>query len=358
MIVSRTLKLTDRYEPNSKKVGDLEDGTRVMLVDVIEDGGAHRGHVIVSEGTLKGKEGWVTMETKQGTKLLIDEKGIEAFVRLLPKATRDAAYAAFKSIDVDNSKSLSAAELKEVLQPEGSGGDMSEAELEKIVKTFDVNGDGEIDINEFAVMFAPTFDPDVDKEDEPKGDTAEPAASGPGGPKKPLTKQLSRSWKLKRSATSNKLTALMSESFAKKAKAARGKFSFKKKGIFGTLFGGEKKGEKAKSALGATGKGAGKAKSGDSMMTTLALTGLKRDVLERAETLEAASADTGSLQAVLGAKLAEDKDLKVCGSAPGAHSNLLIPTCSREELHASRATEQACDQGACQGAGACPLLPC
>jgi hypothetical protein len=323
MLVSRegggTLKLTDRYEPNSKKVGDLEDGTRVMLVDVIEDGGAHRGHVIVSEGTLKGKEGWVTMETKQGTKLLIDEKGIEAFVRLLPKATRDAAYAAFKSIDVDNSKSLSAAELKEVLQPEGSGGDMSEAELEKIVKTFDVNGDGEIDINEFAVMFAPTFDPDVDKEDEPKGDTAEPAASGPGGPKKPLTKQLSFAGaKLKRSATSNKLTALMSESFAKKAKAARGKFSFKKKGIFGTLFGGEKKGEKAKSALG---KGAGKAKPGDSMMTTLALTGLKRDVLERAETLEAASADTGSLQAVLGAKLAEDKDLKVC-----AYAQLMTPS--------------------------------
>ena len=95
MVVFReggAIKLTARFETNSTKVGDLPDGTRVQLVDTLEEGGAHRGHVIVSEGTLKGKEGWVTMETKQGTKLLIDEKGIEAFVRLLPKSTRVLKY--------------------------------------------------------------------------------------------------------------------------------------------------------------------------------------------------------------------------------------------------------------------------
>ena len=85
---------------------------------------------------------------------------------------------------------------------------------------------------------------------------------------------------------------------AKKAKAARGKFSFRKKGIFGTIFGGDKKGERSasKSALsGALGKNASVAKGGNSVMTTLALAGLKRDVLDMATALDAAVAETGSM---------------------------------------------------------------
>ena len=148
MVVSReggAIKLTARFETNSTKVGDLPDGTRVMLVDTLEEGGAHRGHVIVSEGTLKGKEGWVMFVTKSGERRLIDERGIAAFARLLPKSAIEAARAAFSSIDVDSSGSLSKQELKEVLTREGG---MSEAELEDIIATFDVNGNGELSFAE------------------------------------------------------------------------------------------------------------------------------------------------------------------------------------------------------------------
>ena len=133
------------YEPTSTKIGDLEAGTRCTTYDTVSENGIERARVVVESGPLKGKEGWVMFVTKSGERRLIDERGIAAFARLLPKSAIEAARAAFSSIDVDSSGSLSKQELKEVLTREGG---MSEAELEDIIATFDVNGNGELSFAE------------------------------------------------------------------------------------------------------------------------------------------------------------------------------------------------------------------
>ena len=62
--------------------------------------------------------------------------------------------AAFKTFDVDNSGTLSVAELTAILTREGGGKPLAETEAEALVKTVDVNGDGELDLQEFCALMA------------------------------------------------------------------------------------------------------------------------------------------------------------------------------------------------------------
>ena len=132
---------------------------------------------------------------------------------------------------------------------------MTDAEVEDIIATFDVNGDGELQVGalpftlrfafqlpsppafhlpsppasppvqfeEFAVMWAPHSPepkPSADgssKKKRPSKDGAGEASRAPPG----VMKKQGSSWKLTRSKTSSKLSSLVSTSFAKKAKQKR-----------------------------------------------------------------------------------------------------------------------------------------
>jgi len=322
------LPLRQRFETSSAKIGDLEAGTRCSVQDTLTEDGVEKARVLVVSGPLKGKEGWVMFTTKTGEKPLIEERGIEAFARLLPKSALDAAREAFSSIDVDSSGSLSKAELKEVLTKSGGDAAMKEAELDKIIATFDVNGDGQLNFAEFAVMFAPTFDAGEEEKKEerktlPPGDPSSGAGGASAKPPNPLTKQNTNSfWKrpgpgLRRQATSAKLGELVSRSFAKRAKATRGTFSFKKGGTLNSLkslvgFGGSKaksKAESKKSVLASTKDLDVTPRSVAPQMSAMALTGLKKELLQAAAAHEKTPVDR-SLGAVLGDKIKE-RGLKV-----------------------------------------------
>lgn len=56
---------------------------------------------------------------------------------------------AFRSLDLDDSGSISIDEIKKML-PAG----LKEAEVDKLLNEIDIDGDGEIDIDEFNVLFA------------------------------------------------------------------------------------------------------------------------------------------------------------------------------------------------------------
>lgn len=59
-------------------------------------------------------------------------------------------YEAFKVFDKDNSGKISAEEIKSIIQDEN----MSLDKAKELIKTFDTNGDGEIDYNEFITMMS------------------------------------------------------------------------------------------------------------------------------------------------------------------------------------------------------------
>ena len=61
---------------------------------------------------------------------------------------------AFDVFDVDKSGSLSAEELRAVLTRPGGGQAMSEEDAAKLLKEFDINGDGVLDVDEFVLMMS------------------------------------------------------------------------------------------------------------------------------------------------------------------------------------------------------------
>ena len=61
---------------------------------------------------------------------------------------------AFRTFDLDNSGTLSASELTAILTREGGGAPLTEKEAEALIKTVDVNGDGELDLQEFCALMA------------------------------------------------------------------------------------------------------------------------------------------------------------------------------------------------------------
>ena len=95
---------------------------------------------------------------------------------------------AFGVFDADGSGSLSKAEIHEIFMRPGGGHALTEAEVEELIAEFDLNGDGELQFEEFCAMWAKPDEPDP-KEPKAKGSekkkASKPAAgaSSSGGPK-------------------------------------------------------------------------------------------------------------------------------------------------------------------------------
>ena len=74
-------------------------------------------------------------------------------------AVEERIRAAFQAFDVDGSGSISVDELRTVLQTDVPGGTrMSEQDIEALVKDFDANGDGELQYEEFALLWSPLLE--------------------------------------------------------------------------------------------------------------------------------------------------------------------------------------------------------
>ena len=65
---------------------------------------------------------------------------------------------AFKKLDTNGNGSLSIAELKAVLKRPGGGSPLTDEDVAEIIADYDVNGDGELQLNEFALMWGPFFE--------------------------------------------------------------------------------------------------------------------------------------------------------------------------------------------------------
>lgn len=227
----------DRFEKDSAKLGDLTAGDEVDVYDKMEDGAVMRARVVIKSGALSGREGWLTLTNKDGSSPLEDPpEGVAAFAAGLPPEALAAARKAFSAFDVDDSGALSAAELKEVLtRSTGSakGNPFTDAEVEDILATFDANGDGVLQFEEFAVLWCPTYTPPpVNPNRESFKQSAGQRLLKIEADEKGKGAQASKP-SLKRVQTSSKLAAHVSHSFARKAKNARGTFSFKRKGTEG-----------------------------------------------------------------------------------------------------------------------------
>ena len=66
--------------------------------------------------------------------------------------------AAFKELDVDGSGSISTEELKTVLADPAGGNPMTEEQIDELIRQWDINGDGELQYEEFALMFSPMLE--------------------------------------------------------------------------------------------------------------------------------------------------------------------------------------------------------
>lgn len=309
MIVSFAAGVTirERVETTSKKLGDLSDGTHVTVHDIMKVGEGKRARVLVDDGPLKGIEGWISYQTKSGKICLMEASGVEAYTKDLPQEAYDAARAAFRTFDTDDSGALTTVELKEVLTRKGGGKALSDAEVEDILQVFDANGDGVLQFEEFAVMFAPGFadtSQQKSRADARRMSAPEPVAA----PMHQLTRQLS-SWKLKRSST-QRLSDATSDSFANRTKLARSKFSFG--GILGLSFGhsanaADKKKTKRAAPRGGSGPttvlGSGITTPPESerskLMSTTAWLGVKRTVTQAAEAAATQISELGTSLPVL-----------------------------------------------------------
>lgn len=65
-----------------------------------------------------------------------------------PTPAEAKVAAAFKVFDADNSGTLSAAELQKILTRPGTGTALSIEDAQQIIKGFDKNGDGELNLEE------------------------------------------------------------------------------------------------------------------------------------------------------------------------------------------------------------------
>lgn len=92
---------------------------------------------------------------------------------------------AFALFDEDGDGSLSVKELQQVLQRPGGGAPMSDEEVQAVIDTFDANGDGVLQIEEFAVMWAPMLEA-VESGDAVLDDD-EPTSSMPASAGAPAT---------------------------------------------------------------------------------------------------------------------------------------------------------------------------
>ena len=83
---------------------------------------------------------------------------------------------AFEKFDADGNGSLSIAELKAVLKRPGGGSPLTDEDVAEIVADYDVDGDGELQLNEFALMWGRFFDGEGEQFAQPP----QPRAAGMG----------------------------------------------------------------------------------------------------------------------------------------------------------------------------------
>ena len=96
--------------------------------------------------------------------------------------------AVFSTFDADGSGAISMAELKEALTKSLGSSTLSDAEAQAIVSEFDFNGDGELQYEEFAVMWGTmTGEPGTTSDEEAKESRVEAALGGKAreGPSSP-----------------------------------------------------------------------------------------------------------------------------------------------------------------------------
>ena len=85
--------------------------------------------------------------------------------RRMPTKT-ERIQRAFELFDTDGNGSLSIAELKAVLTRPGGGHALTDKEVTAIIAEFDANGDGELQIDEFALMWGPLVEQQQQQEEE------------------------------------------------------------------------------------------------------------------------------------------------------------------------------------------------
>ena len=73
---------------------------------------------------------------------------------------------AFELFDTDGNGSLSIAELKAVLTRPGGGHALTDKDVAAIIAEFDANGDGELQIDEFALMWGPLVEQQLQEEED------------------------------------------------------------------------------------------------------------------------------------------------------------------------------------------------
>ena len=91
---------------------------------------------------------------------------------------------AFDLFDTDGNGSLSNEELRAVLTRPGGGSPLTEEDVAALIAEFDVNGDGELQIDEFAIFWGPM----IEEEEEEEASFIKTAAARKGnhekGPRK------------------------------------------------------------------------------------------------------------------------------------------------------------------------------
>ena len=303
------LVVRERYDVSSAKIGELPAGTKCTVYDVIETpGDITRARIVANSGPLAGTEGWVTTVFTSGEKGLSDPpSGAVAFANSLPREKLEAARVAFDVFDVDGSGSLSMDELRMILARPTSDGTqaLSDSEIDNIVATFDVDGNGELDFEEFAVMWS-----------------AMPSDQPERGTQSRAPKKLDR----QETSMTLSLSQHLSTSFAKRAKHARGLFSFKRKAIASLGVGKDSKGSSV-SVLGLVeatvtrtrGKGGKKGGGAERSLTppttkgglsAMDLAAMSRAMTRKLEICKLHSGDGRSLGTALGAIL-DERNVKV-----------------------------------------------
>ena len=189
---------------------------------------------------------------------------------------------AFRVFDRDGSGALSVDELKLVLKRPGGGHPLSDEEVAKIIETWDLNGDGMLQFEEFERMWAPVESgpPDSGEVYNPKlamftstgkKDAAQPPKAPPTMLKKQKSMGASLLAKLGGSSSGGLGGGSFGESFSKKARRLAGKAagSFRK--------GGAAKAGGGKGAAGSKGGGSvlGDAKAEDEAAGVLTKTSIK-----------------------------------------------------------------------------------